>query len=297
MSEIKPPPQESWQEVQDDGLGQSSEAPQPVGKLRVGIIGDNFLADACRASFDPKLVDVVQGVMSADVDEILKATNIIYVCADLPLLKNNTADDAELLEIFSRIYKESDAGVCLKTTITHETLDRLLGVTDPQWFLGKVIYSPEVAETALEVLNGDSVFVGGDEKTVEAHTNIIMNNTVHGLKKMFVGTHHEIVYAKLAITGFKAVKQTFFNQMWQTIIDCEGANPAKVRRMVEASDVMTDTSLSIPTHVKAQLDPEISAKEARSYGGEYANSDVRMLIGMTDRLTVLDECYNIRNIT
>jgi hypothetical protein len=153
-----------------------------------------------------------------------------------------------------------------------------------------------VAETALEVLNGETLMIGGDEKTVDAHTNIIMNNTIAGAKKVLVGTHHEIVYAKLAIVGFKAVKQTFFNQMYQTIIDCEGANPSKVRRLIESSDVMQDTSLSIPTFIKAGLDAEITAKDARSFGGEFANSDVRMLIGMTDRLTVLDECFNIRNI-
>tara|TARA_R110000772_G_scaffold212909_1_gene323489 strand:- start:175 stop:1026 length:852 start_codon:yes stop_codon:yes gene_type:complete len=282
MSEIiELPPQEN-----------SDDALQPVGKLRIGIIGDNYLADATRASFDRNLVDVVQG----DMEEILKATNIVYICEDLPLLKNNTADDAELLDLFARIYKESDSGICLKTTITNETLDRIIGVTDAQWFLGKVIYSPEVAETALEVLNGDTLMIGGDEKTVDAHTNIIMNNTILGAKKVLVGTHHEIVYAKLAIVGFKAVKQTFFNQMYQTIIDCEGANPAKVRRLIESSDVMQDTSLSIPTFIKAGLDAEITAKDARSFGGEFANSDVRMLIGMTDRLTVLDECFNIRNI-
>ena len=282
MSEIiELPPQEN-----------SDDALQPVGKLRIGIIGDNYLADATRASFDRNLVDVVQG----DMEEILKATNIVYICEDLPLLKNNTADDAELLDLFARIYKESDAGICLKTTITNETLDRIIGVTDAQWFLGKVIYSPEVAETALEVLNGETLMIGGDEKTVDAHTNIIMNNTIAGAKKVLVGTHHEIVYAKLAIVGFKAVKQTFFNQMYQTIIDCEGANPSKVRRLIESSDVMQDTSLSIPTFIKAGLDAEITAKDARSFGGEFANSDVRMLIGMTDRLTVLDECFNIRNI-
>lgn len=282
MSEIiELPPQEN-----------SDDALQPVGKLRIGIIGDNYLADATRASFDRNLVDVVQG----DMEEILKATNIVYICEDLPLLKNNTADDAELLDLFARIYKESDSGICLKTTITNETLDRIIGVTDAQWFLGKVIYSPEVAETALEVLNGETLMIGGDEKTIDAHTNIIMNNTIAGAKKVLVGTHHEIVYAKLAIVGFKAVKQTFFNQMYQTIIDCEGANPSKVRRLIESSDVMQDTSLSIPTFIKAGLDAEITAKDARSFGGEFANSDVRMLIGMTDRLTVLDECFNIRNI-
>jgi hypothetical protein len=281
MSEIESPPQEN-----------NDDASQPVGKLRIGIIGDNYLADATRASFDRNLVDVVQG----DMEEILKATNIVYICEDLPLLKNNTAYDAELLDLFSKIHRESDAGVCLKTTITHETLARIISVTDAQWFLGKVIYSPEVAETALEVLNGDTLMIGGDEKTIEAHTNIIMNNTIVGAKKMLVGTHHEIVYAKLAIVGFKAVKQTFFNQMYQTIIDCEGANPAKVRRLIESSDVMQDTSLSIPTFIKAGLDAEITPKDARSFGGEYANSDVRMLVGMTDRLTVLDECFNIRNL-
>ena len=283
-------PQESLSDSPADTTEPSGDAQERV-KLKIGIVGDNYLAQATRASFDPKLADVHMG----GIDDVLKC-NVIFVCIDLEFLKNDTVNDVELIDLMNKIQKGSDAGVCIKTTIGPETLDRIAMATDVQWFIKKVIYSPEIGETAEEVLTNNYIMIGGDEETRKSHANIILNMSATGQGIFVEGTPHEICYAKLAMVGFKAAKQTFFNQMHQTIPDCEGANPTTVRRIVEQSPVMSDLSFCIPTFTRALLDPECTTKQARAYSGEFANRDIRLLVGMTDRLTILDECYNVRNL-
>ena len=52
----------------------------------------------------------------------------------------------------------------------------------------------------------------------------------------------------------------------------------------------------IPTFIRARTDEDVSYKQARSFGGEYLNKDVRMFVTMTDKLPILDECINMKNV-
>ena len=251
------------------------------GKLRVAIIGDNYLSDATRIMFDQKITDVYPVTSESDVDLMIEfKPQVVFVCMDLPLMKNDTIDDSHLIKLIGRLAKETPAGVCLKSTITVETSDRIAAV----------------GETVEEVLAGKVLFVGAaSEKVSEAHISIIQSGTCVLPSTTLVGTINEIIFTKLGLVGFKAVKQTFFNQLHQAILDVEGANPSVVRQQL-ASIMEQDNVLMIPTFIRSQADSDITMKKARSYGGEYANKDAKLLASMTDTLTVLEECINLRNL-
>tara|TARA_R110000868_G_scaffold94549_1_gene260806 strand:+ start:21709 stop:22692 length:984 start_codon:yes stop_codon:yes gene_type:complete len=267
------------------------------GKLRVAIIGDNYLSDATRIMFDQKITDVYPVTSESDVDLMIEfKPQVVFVCMDLPLMKNDTIDDSHLIKLIGRLAKETPAGVCLKSTITVETSDRIAAAVGGEWFVNKFIYSPEVGETVEEVLAGKVLFVGAaSEKVSEAHISIIQSGTCVLPSTTLVGTINEIIFTKLGLVGFKAVKQTFFNQLHQAILDVEGANPSVVRQQL-ASIMEQDNVLMIPTFIRSQADSDITMKKARSYGGEYANKDAKLLASMTDTLTVLEECINLRNL-
>ena len=57
-----PPGETEVREWDDNGEGvtveQSGEETGKKEKLRIGVIGDNYLADAMRVAFDPTLADV-----------------------------------------------------------------------------------------------------------------------------------------------------------------------------------------------------------------------------------------------
>src|SRR6056300_1681564 len=267
------------------------------GRLKVGVIGDNYLADATRVSFDTKITEVIHVSDSSAMAELVQwKPNIVFICTDIPLLKNDALDDAEFINHVTVIAKQTQAGVCVKTTINNETLERLVASVGVEWYQNKLVYSPEVAETAEEVLNGQYILLGGSPKALDAHREILANNTYFSMKEVVAGSLEVIAYAKLGLAGFKAVKQTFFNQFHNAILDMGGANPTHVRRVIEGHPDFTKASLAIPTFIRSTVDGETSIKQSKSYGGEYANSDVKMLTSMTDRLTLLDECINLRNL-
>lgn len=269
---------------------------QQKGKLRVGVIGNNYLADATRICFDAKLNDVYTVASEDELDSLIEyKPQVVFVCVDLPLLKNDTIDDAALIAMMVRFSKETQAGVCLKTTINSETADRIAAATGAEWFVKKFLYSPELNETVDGVLSSDIMFVGGTPDVIEAHMTIMRSGTVLLPKRIINGTINEVIFAKLGAVGFKAVKQTFFNQLHQAILDIEGANPSVVRQIL-TQVIEHDDVLMIPTFIRAQADSNLTMKQARSFGGEFANTDVKMLSSMTDRLTVLEECINLRNL-
>ena len=291
----------SWEEMQSSvppGVTMEKSSPNEQGnaKLRVGIVGNNHLADATRICFDSKLNDVYTVDSHNEIDSLVEyKPQVVFVCVDLPLLKNDTIDDAALIAMISRLSKETPAGVCLKTAINVETSDRIAAATGGEWFVKKFVYSPELGETVDDVLADDVLMVGGMPDVVEAHVKIMQSGTVLLPAKVLNGSVNEIIFAKLGAVGFKAVKQTFFNQLHQAILDIEGANPSVVRQLMREM-IEHDNVLMIPTFIRAQADSELTMKQVRSFAGEFANTEVKMLSSMTDRLTVLEECINLRNL-
>lgn len=296
MSEVK---EASWNDVAV--TDQAPEVPKVNseinGRLKIGVIGKNYLADAMRVAFDSKITEVNQIETSETLDDLIEwKPNIVFICTDIPLLKNDTLDDAEFVNNVVKIAKQTPAGVCVKTTINNETLERIVGGVGVEWFSKKLVYSPEVAETAEEVLNGRYMLLGGSETAIDALQKVLKTHTYFSMKDVVTGTLETISYAKLGLAGFKAIKQTYFNQLHNAILDMGGANPTHVRRIIESHPDYLDPSLSIPTFIRSALDSGVTLKQAKSYGGEYANSDVKMLSSMTERLTLLDECINLRNV-
>lgn len=275
------------------------ETKPKTGPLRVGIVGSNTLALATDVAFNTKSTERKIVADAMDVDELIEwKPSIAFVCLDISLLENDTLDDADFLNVVSKLVKQSDSGICIRSTLNIETIQRLMMALGPDVFNGKVIYMPEVSDSYNlgEILSPDYSLVGGAEKTLPAFLRIIRHTSHFSAQTIVTGSIFEVAYAKLSLAGFKAVKQTFFNQMYDTILDCKNANPAIVRRMIEKAPDLTDRATLIPTFIRSQVDNEVSYKQARGYAGEYLNSDVRMLVGMTDKLPILDECVNFKNL-
>jgi len=270
-----------------------------ANRLRVGVIGNNLLASATDVAFNTKSTERKVVASTSDVDELIQwRPGLAVICSEIPLLKNDTLDDADFLNAVNKLVKQIDCGICIRSTLNIETIERLIMSLGPDVFDAKVIYMPEVndSQSIGDVISADFALVGGGEKALPAFMQLIKHTTHISAQEVMTGTVFEVAYAKLGLAGFKAVKQTFFNQLYDTIMDVKNANPAIVRRLMEKSPLMTDRSTMIPTFIRARVNEEVSYKQARSYAGEYLNSDVRMLIGMTDKLSLLDECVNIKNL-
>jgi len=287
----------SWEEIEPNKSKNQKVKKSAVPILRkLGIIGDNYLADSIRAGLDSKTSEHKQ-VIYKDIESLFEwQPQVIFICLDVPFLKNGSSDDAEFVDTILRISKTTKSGICIKTSINIDTLNKLISAVGKEFMDNKVVYSPELYEDTESVLNSDFVFLGGSPNATAALRDVLYMHSFFQMKEVVMDTIHNVVFAKLGLSGYRAVKQTFFNQLHQTIVDVGGSNPTAVRRLMLKHPIMMDTSVTLPTFVKAQSDASASYKQTISYSGEYANSDVRLLSGMTDKLSVLDECINLRNL-
>jgi len=287
----------SWEEIEPNKSKNQKVKKSAVPTLRkLGIIGDNYLADSIRAGLDSKTSEHKQ-VIYKDIESLFEwQPQVIFICLDVPFLKNGSSDDAEFVDTILRISKTTKSGICIKTSINIDTLNKLISAVGKEFMDNKVVYSPELYEDTESVLNSDLVFLGGSPNATAALRDVLYMHSFFQMKEVVMDTIHNVVFAKLGLSGYRAVKQTFFNQLHQTIVDVGGSNPTAVRRLMLKHPIMMDASVTLPTFVKAQSDASASYKQTISYSGEYANSDVRLLSGMTDKLSVLDECINLRNL-
>lgn len=292
--------------VDDEGYEYPVEAsPQPksedapAGKLRVGIVGNNTLAQATAVAFNTKAAETVVINSFDEVDSLIESKPaIVFLCQEIPLLKNDTYDDADFLNTVNKLFKQVECGICIRSTMNIETLQRMIATLGYEVFNAKVCYFPEMSDASNlgEILISDYHLIGGDEKGRAALMQLLQHTSHFSASQVQFGSIWEVVYAKLGLAGFKAVKQTFFNQLYDTIMDVKNANPTIVRRMMEASPDITDKSVMIPTFIRAKTDDTISYKQARAYAGEFLNHDVRALAGLSDKLPLLDECINFKNL-
>jgi hypothetical protein len=285
--------------------GVSGETPVPDMKseqptrLRVGIVGNNLLAKATEVAFNTKSTDRKIIDDYTDIDQLIEWKPVLTViCADIDLLKNDTLNDVDFLTAINKLVKQVGSAICIRSTMNIEVVERLMGSLGKDLFDVKIIYMPELSDQSSigEIISAEVVAVGGSEKSIQDFLHLVEHTSHLSFQNIVTGTVFEVAYAKLGVAGFKAVKQTYFNQLYDTIMDVKNANPAIVRRMMERCPDITDRSTMIPTFVRAHVEGDISYKQARSYGGEYLNRDVRMLVGMSDKLPLVDECVNFKNL-
>lgn len=280
--------------------GSAPTAESSPKALRIGVVGNNVVARAMNVAFD-----VVKGTERKTVDGISELDSLIqwrpslvYVCTDIPLLKNDTLDDAEFINTVSRLVKQVGCGICIRTTINIETLERLISVLTYDVLKNKVVYNPVMTDEddIGKILSTEVEYFGGTDKALEAHMNLLKHVSNFSTVQFETGSIFDIVYVKLALSGFKAVKQTFFNQLHDVIVDIKGSNPAIVRRLIQKAPEFVDRSILLPTFIRSRGDDGVTFKQAKAFGGEYTNKDVKMFISMTDKFPILDECVNYKNL-
>lgn len=309
-TKILPPPPKAQEEIVDwnDLNNQNEREDVPLDtpktdtafvKMRVGIIGDNHIADAFRISFDPKVTEVMHEKDSLiDLDQLCAwKPNTVVVCTDIKFTKKGQIlDDAEFINVIAKLAKQTEAGILIKTPINFDTVNRIIQATDNDFLNSKIVYSPEIGETVQEILENEYVLLGGASKATDAVTEILEKATLFSMKEVIVSNLGAVIFTKLGLSAYKAVKQTFFNQFNEVITSTSRVNPTEVRRNMLTFPAFHDNTLAIPSFIRAQVDDLLSPKQAKSFKGEYNNADVKMLLDMSDQISILDECINFKNI-
>jgi len=282
-----------------------SDAPSIRGgkKLRVAVLGNGNVAQQIIATMnldrtEYKVFD--KETSKSPIDDVIEyGPNLTFICVNVSFLQNDTLDDAELIDIISKLLKQTEGGVCLKTTINPETCGRIISIdgAESEGFASRFVYSPETTHSSdpLATMRANEIVLGGVEAAVNAHVSVLDVHFIQNYTKIIRLPFMEAVLLVMGVSAFTAIKQTFFSQMAE-VTEEHDVPFNRIRRIMANTNIVNDLSYSVPPIEKSRHDNTVSLKMAKGFGGEYLNHDVKSLLGVTDKMPLLDECINWKNV-
>lgn len=263
-------------------------------KLKLAILGNTVLGKTMKAAFNHRsnVIDVFD-----DVDALIRwQPHVSMICLDAEFRANDEPDDAQIIDACKKIAQKTSSGICLKTTVPLSTIDRVIHSVSDQVRKKRLVYSPELSEKndVESMLRNKVRLLGGTEEASKSLARIYQNFSYVADSSFIQAGIYDIAYAKMAIVTYKALQQTFVNQVHETVSETKGIMYPTVMSIFKKVEENIDT---VPTFIKAQAtDENVSYKKAKSYSGEYLNNDIRAYISETDKLPILEYCYNIKNL-
>jgi hypothetical protein len=253
----------------------TEETQSTPSTLKVCVVGESLLAEATMRAFcAPKGVETLRSI-DGNIDEIIEMAPALTVwCDPLDIKKNDTLDDGELITGLQKLFRQTETGFLIRSTLNVETSERLIMALTKNVFDQKVAYMPTVtdSETVEGNVTQDVQIVGGEPKVVDSVMGILRNLSYFNARKVITGTFFETVYAKLAISGYRLVTQTYFDQLQHAVMDLQNANPIVVKRMVQGSGVLENPPIMLPSSLNT------------------VQYDGRIFAGATDTLKLIDTC-------
>jgi len=266
----------------------------PAPDLNVSILGRTNLSKLVQIMYGSPLRTQAINMSEYDtVDDLLEFpnTHLVFITLDTILNDNDEIEDAEIINAVKKISSQMQCSIVLKTTVSIETLSKIAVIVEPDRF----VYCPEDScdDNLDEMLASQVFFAGGTQKAVNNISNL-SNGMSMLSRKFYQGSLWDVALAKLMISAEKAVTQTFWNQAHDYIVNDTYGNFNIIKKMCE--DYNTNLTNTIPSFLKARLGDQVTYKKAKSFAGEYRNKDVRLFVGLTDKLPLIDECINFKNL-
>lgn len=277
---------------------QASQKQNSSSKLKVSILGDTDLAIAVKTLFN---TNRAESSIFTSVDESITWTpNLTFICLPTRLLQNDTLDDSDIINAIQKTIKQSTGGVCLKTAVSPDTITRIQSAIDAESFEKRFVYSPEVydSEDVAAIINPKTILIGGLNPSASAVIDVYRNysNLVIENNKIQTCSPIEAAFVKLAISGFTAVRQTFFNQLYEVSSEYDDINFTNVRRIFSSRDYSKEISTTLPTFIRSKDQEGLNNKMAKNHRGEYLNRDVKIFAALSDKTPLIDECVNYKNL-
>ena len=278
-------------EVDDVSLPAMDKSNSPT--LHVGILGNNEISNSLEVCLGhPYKYSPITFTKYNDVDSCISDQNnhIVYICLDVLINDDLSVDDAAVVDACNKVAQHTPCAIILKSTIPLETLTKIVQNVQGDRF----VYSPELTtnDSMEQILNSKIEFIGGTEKSISDYKNLMERHSLFD-RELITGSPFDIAVLKMVISTHKAVFQTYWNQIEDYCKDSI-ANFNVVKKLFNKNrDNFVET---IPTYLKAKAEGKYTYKKAKSFGGEYLNKEVILFSESTDKLPILDDCINKKNL-
>ena len=282
-------------EINDAGSSDSSNISSQ--KLKIAILGDTTKAKTVKTIFENKKTEIM---VFDDADSLISwGPHLTVIALETNLLSNDTIDDKEIITSIQKVCRQTNSGILIKSICPPDTIERIQSSVEPEVFQKRIAYFPDVHDSndIEKNLNPELIIIGGYDSS-KALLSLLQNygNLVMRSDKVHLCTPMEASFTKLAISGYIALRQTFFNQLFEAGDDYDNLNFNIVRKAFESCSFLSNNSMTIPTWIRSLHTEDLSFKKAKSYGGEYLNRDVKIFSSISDRIPIIDECVNYKNL-
>lgn len=238
--------------------------------------------------------------VSEDIDEIVEQQNdVVVFTEEVKMLDNDTLDESRLLSACRKVETHTEGSFCIRSSISPDTVSKIVscGVSE-EWWEKKIVYWPEMSyNLSVEKMFTAPIVIGGQREATQGFYNFLeFQSNVMNLEFGRVSSMLDTTFVKLAVSGFYGVVQTYANQFADVMSEYDGSNYNLARQIVSKVIDDFDKTLLIPCSLRSREVEQINLKRSRSYKGEYGNKDIRIFSSLSDRIPVLDECVNYRNV-
>jgi len=225
---IKRVKKEDDYEYEDDiefNQGPDGEELRGGGNFTVAIVGDkeDLKVQSLTWAFTRSLVKILHvDDKEMSLEDLVKdqTAHVVFFCNPITQDENGVYHATELEDAVLRVLAQMEAGICVKTTMPIELVDRLCSRNT------RIVYHPDVIpefEGNLEEAMDPRIFVlGGHPQSTMALQEIYFRFSNYRTSQMSHVTPVEAAFVEAGIAGVCAAKATVFNQLYDVLQEYGG---------------------------------------------------------------------------
>jgi len=257
--------------------------------MKIAVIGHGFVGKAVSFAFTipENTVQIIDPIYNSHISELDKSTDFAFVCVPTPMGPDG-AIDADIVKTCVKeiVARAPDAVVVLKSTVTPEIVNDL---ASEEYAGSRLVYNPEflTEKSAQEqFINPPFHILGGrkpsgsrdDESSASDVETLYSYHSLCKPAPAYYMSPAEASFVKYGINTFLATKVTYFNQLFDAMLNTDHVRPNVVINAIGLDSRIGSSHTTVPGY-----------DGRRGYGGACFPKDTTALVKDYPNMTVLEE--------
>ena len=263
--------------------------------MKIAVIGHGFVGKAVSYAFTipSNTVQVIDPIYNSHISELDEDTQFAFVCVPTPMGCDGSVDaDIVKVCVAEILERAPNAIIVLKSTVTPGVVNDLASYAHAG---PKLVYNPEflTEKSAQEqfinppfhILGGRKESGSRDDESSASHVEKLYSH--HSLCKpapVHYMSPSEAAFVKYGINTFLATKVTYFNQLFDAMVETDHVRPNVVINAIGLDSRIGHSHTTVPGY-----------DGRRGFGGACFPKDTTALLTDYPNMTVLEEVIETNN--